>query len=58
MEFITWIVKLNFKKLMLRSHFCDYNNAYIHVSGTMTGEGNIDIQLVFKNCVPFTNGIS
>ena len=55
---------------MLRSGLCDYSDAYILVSGTRTvtaaaaaaaaaaGRGNKDIQVVFKNCAPFTDCIS
>ena len=49
---------------MLRSSLCDYSDAYILVSGTITvtelaaGRGNNGIQLVFKNCAPFTNCVS
>ena len=49
---------------MLRSSLCDYGDAYIVVSRTITvealaaGGGNNDIQVVFKNCATFTNRIS
>ena len=49
---------------MLRSNLCDYSDAYMLVSGTTTvaalaaGGGKNNIQLVFKNCAPFTNCIS
>ena len=49
---------------MLRTSLYDYSDAYILVSGTRTvtalavGRGNNDIQVVFKNWVPFTNCIS
>ena len=49
---------------MLRSSLCDYSDTYILVSGTITvtelaaGRGNNGIQLVFKNCAPFTNCVS
>ena len=49
---------------MLRSIFCDYSDAYILVSGTITvaalaaGGDNNGIELVFKNCAPFTDCIS
>ena len=62
MEHITPIVK--FKTSLLRSSLCDYNDAYILVSGTITvteiatGRGSNDIQVVFKNCAPFSNCIS
>ena len=48
----------------LRSSLCDYSDAYILVSGTITvavlaaGGGKNKIQVVFKNCAPFTNCIS
>ena len=49
---------------MLRSSLCNYNDAYILVSGTITvselaaDEGNNSIQVVFKNCALFTHCIS
>ena len=49
---------------MLRSILYDYSDAYILLSGTITvtelaaGGGNNNIQVVFKNCVPFTDRIS
>ena len=49
---------------MLRSSLCDYSDAYILVSGTITvaavasDVGNNGIQVVFKNCAPFTDCIS
>ena len=49
---------------MIKSSLCDYTDAYILVSGTITvaelaaGGGNNDIQVVFKNCAPFTDCIS
>ena len=49
---------------MIKSSLCDYSNAYILVSGTITakalaaGGGNNDIQIVFKNCPPVTDCIS
>ena len=49
---------------MLRSSLCDYSDAYILASGTITfkalaaGGRNNDIQVVFKKCAPFTNCIS
>ena len=53
---------MNFKNSMLRSCLCDYSDAYILVTGTITvtaiGGGNNDIQVVFKKCAPFTNCIS
>ena len=49
---------------MLMSNLCDYSDAYILVSGTITvaelaaGGGNNNIQVVFKHCAPFTDCIS
>ena len=46
---------------MLRSSLWDYSDAFILVSGTITvaalaaGGGNNNIQVVFKNCAPFTD---
>ena len=50
---------------MIRSYFCDYRDAYIVVSGTITitGAGDDDNAkrtdernkgVIFRNCVPFT----
>ena len=47
---------------MLKSSFCDYNDAYIHVKGTITivskAENNVNEKVIFKYCAPFTNYIS
>ena len=49
---------------MLKSSLCDYSDAYILVSGTITvvtlaaGGRNNNIQVVFKNCAAFTNCIN
>ena len=57
-------VEIKFKTSLLRSSLCNHSDAYILVSGTITfavlgaSRGNNDIQLVFKNCAPFTNFIS
>ena len=46
------------------SSLCDYSDAYVLVCGTITvaaleaGGGNNSIEVVFKNCAPFTNCIS
>ena len=53
--------QIKLRTSMLRSSLCDYNDAYILASGTIrvealaAGGGNNDIQIVFKNCAPFTN---
>ena len=54
---------------MLRSSLCDYSDAYILISGTITitRAGNDDAArrsdernkgVIFKNCTPFTDCIS
>ena len=56
--------QINFKTSILKSILYDYSDAYIRVIGTITvaevaaGEGNNNIQLVCKNCAPFTDCIS
>ena len=53
-----------FKNSMLKSGLCDYGDAYILLSGTITvaevaaGGENNNIRVVFKNCAPFTDCIS
>ena len=60
---------IKFKTTMLRSSLCDYDDAYILVNGTIsiTGAGDNDAakrldernkSAIFKNCAPFTKGIS
>ena len=50
---------------MIRSNLCDYKDAYILVSGTVTITGagaddatkradGINKEVIFKNCAPFT----
>ena len=58
--------QIRFKTSMLRSHLCDFSDAYIVVKGTIAltksnGNGIIDIRnrfLAFKNNSPFINCIS
>ena len=61
--------QIKFKTSMLRSSLCDYSDAYILVSRTitMTGEGKDDAAkqldernkgVIYKNCAPFTDCIS
>ena len=56
--------QIKFKISMLRSSLCNYSDACILVGTTITveevaaGGGNDGIQVVFKNCAPFTNCIS
>ena len=52
---------IKFKTSMLRSSFCDYSDAYILVSRTITvaelvtSGGKNGIEKVFQNCAPFTD---
>ena len=56
--------QIKYKTSMLKSSLCDYSDAYMLVSGTTkvaalaAGGGKNNIQVVFKNCAPFTNWIS
>ena len=54
---------------MIRSDLCDYSDAYILVSGTITitgagdddngkGTGKRNRGVIFKNCASFTSSIS
>ena len=49
---------------MLKSRLCGYSDVYVLVSGTTTvaalaaGRRNNNIEVVFKNCAPFTDCIS
>ena len=50
----------------IRSHFCDYSDAYIHVKGAITAlnagtaaaPDNRNKKVILKNCAPFTNCIN
>ena len=50
-----------FKPSMLKSSLCDYIHPYIFASGTIivsevaAGVGNNNIEVLFKNCAPFTH---
>ena len=61
--------RIKFKTSVIRSDLCDYSDAYILVSGTVTINGAGDDGnakrtdernkgVIFKNCAPFTNCIS
>ena len=61
----TLIVKLDLKLrcLCFFTSSCDYSNADIHASGTITitrgGDSDeINKWVIFKNCTPFTNYIN
>ena len=57
---------IKFKTSMLRSSLCDYSDAYIHVSATITVPNTAAAgaaahnrkNIIIKNCAPFTNCIS
>ena len=59
--------QIKFKTTMLKSSLCDYRDAYILVKGTISANNtaaagvaanNINKEVIFKNCAPFTNCIS
>ena len=58
--------QIRFKTAMLRSSLCDYSDAFIlvkgnisvHNTGTAEAPTEIDKEVIFKNCAPFTNCIS
>ena len=56
--------QIKLKISMLKSILCHYSDEYILVSGTITvaevpaGKRNNSIEVVFKNCAPFTDCIS
>ena len=58
--------QIKFKTSMIWSNLCDYNDAYIHIAGTLTipktgtaaAPNNADKKVIFKNCTSFTNCIS
>ena len=53
--------QIKFRTSILRSSLFDYFDAYVLVSGTKAvaevaaGRGNNNIQVLFKNCAPFTD---
>ena len=59
--------QIKFKTTILKSSFCDYSDAYIHVKGTIivnntaaadADANNTNKKVIFKNCAPFTNCIT
>ena len=42
----------------LKSNLCDYNDTYILVTGNITIIRHQTKQVAFKNCAPFTKGIT
>ena len=65
-ELITLNSQIIFKTSILRSILCDYSNAYIFVSATITfpnteaagAAANNRKIIIVKNCAPFVNFIS
>ena len=61
-ELITLNSQIKFKTSILRSILCDYSNAYIFVSATITvaagAAANNRKNIITKNCAPFVNFIS
>ena len=58
---------IKFKTTILKSSLCDYSDAYILVTGTITvnntaaedaDANNTNKKVIFKTCAPFTNCIS
>ena len=44
---------------VIKSNLCDYSDAYILVTGDITATGgNAGTRVAFKNCAPFTKGIT
>ena len=59
--------QIKFKTTMLKSSLCDYSDAYILVTGTISVKNtaaadaavsNTNKKVIFKNCAPFANCIS
>ena len=46
--------EITYNKEVLKSHLCDYNDAYILVTGDITVAASPQIEVAFKNCAPFT----
>ena len=58
-------IQTKFRTSLLRSSLCDYSDAYILVSATITvpktgtvANQNNRKNMIIKNCAPFTNCIS
>ena len=50
--------KIIYTKEVLKSNFCDFNDAYILVRGNITVAAAPAIQVAFKYCAPFTECIT
>ena len=49
--------QIKLKTSMLKSSLCDYSDAYILFSGTISAQNradNTNKKVIFKNCAPFT----
>ena len=47
--------KITYNTRILKSNLCDYNDAYILVTGDITVIAAPQTQEAFKNCAPFIN---
>ena len=50
--------QIKFKTSVLKSSLCDYSDAYILAKGTISVASMADTEVIFKNCVSFTDCIS
>ena len=59
--------QINVKTSMLRSSLCDYSDTYMLLKGNISVNNALDAgavanntnkKVIFKNCAPFTKGIS
>ena len=49
---------ITYNREVLKSNLCDYNDAYILVTGDITVTAAPQTQVAFKNCAPFTKCIT
>ena len=47
-----------FETNVIKSNLCDYSETYILVTDITATGGNADTKVAFKNCAPFTKGIT
>ena len=50
--------QIKFKTSILKSILCDYNHAYIIFKGIISVANRADAEVIFKNCVSYTDCIS
>ena len=50
--------EITYNTEILKSNLCDYNDAYISVTGDITVVASPATQVAFKNCAPFTKCIT